>query len=67
MSLISIRLTAAYDRVQQIIWDEVPVIHLVNRNALVAVGPRLRNVQPAVMNPHLFWNAEVLYLAAEKK
>ena len=58
---------AAFDRVQQIVWDEVPVIHLVNRNALVAISPRLRNVQPAVLNPHVFWNAESLYLAAEKK
>ena len=60
---------AAFDRVQQIIWDESPVIHLVNRNALVAISPRLRNVEAAVMNPHVFWNAESLYLAAagEKK
>ena len=57
----------AFDRVQQIVWDEVPVIHLVNRNAMVAISPRLRNVQPAVLNPHVFWNAESLYLAAEKK
>ena len=53
---------AAFDRVQQLIWDEAPVIHLVNRNALVAVSPRLRNVQVSVMNPHVFWNAEALYL-----
>lgn len=55
---------SAFDRVQQIIWDEAPVIHLINRNALVAVSPRLRNTQPGVMNPHLFWNADSLYLAA---
>jgi peptide/nickel transport system substrate-binding protein len=58
---------AAFDRVQQIVWDEAPVIHLVNRNALVAISPKLRNVQPAVMNPHVFWNADSLYLASEKK
>ena len=59
---------AAFDRVQQIIWEEVPVIHLVNRNAVVAVSPRLRNVQAAVMNPHLFWNVDSMYLVpAEKK
>jgi peptide/nickel transport system substrate-binding protein len=61
------RRKAAFDRIQQIIWDEAPVIHLVNRNALVAISPRLRNVQAAVMNPHVFWNAESLYLAPEKK
>jgi peptide/nickel transport system substrate-binding protein len=58
---------AAFDRIQQIVWDEAPVIHLVNRNALVAISPRLRNVQAAVMNPHVFWNADSLYLAPEKK
>jgi peptide/nickel transport system substrate-binding protein len=59
---------AAFDQVQQILWDEVPVIHLVNRNALVGVSPRLGNVQAAALNPHVFWNAESLYLVpAEKK
>ena len=58
---------AAFDRVQQIVWDEAPVIHLVNRNALVAISPRLRNTQPAVMNPHVFWNADSLYLAPLEK
>jgi peptide/nickel transport system substrate-binding protein len=57
---------AAFDKVQQIIWDEAPVIHLVNRNALVAVSPRLRNLQPALLNPHVFWNADSLYLAPEE-
>ena len=56
---------ASFDRVQQIIWDEVPVIHLVNRNALVAISPRLGNVQAAVVSPHVFWNADSLYLKAE--
>ncbi|HEY3740410.1 MAG TPA: ABC transporter substrate-binding protein [Bryobacteraceae bacterium] len=58
---------AAFDRIQQIIWDEAPVIHLVNRNALVAISPRLGNSQAAVLNPHVFWNADVLYLIPEKK
>jgi peptide/nickel transport system substrate-binding protein len=58
---------AAFDKVQQIMWDEVPVLYLANRNALVAVSPRLRNVQPAVLNPHVFWNAESLYLSPELK
>lgn len=53
---------AAFDRVQQIIWDEAPVIHLVNRNALVAVSPRLANVQAAALHPHIIWNIESLYL-----
>ena len=57
---------AAFDRVQQIIWDEAPVIHLVNRNALVAVSPRLGNVQAAVMNPHIVWNSDSLFLAEKK-
>lgn len=58
---------AAFDRIQQIIWDEAPVIHLVNRNALVAISPRLGNAQAAVLNPHVFWNADSLYLIPEKK
>jgi len=52
---------AAFDRVQEIVWEEAPFIYLVNKNALVAVSASLRNVQPVILRPQLFWNIEKLY------
>ena len=52
----------AIDRVQQIVADQEPFIYLVYPNALVAVSPRLKGVQPAVLDPSLVWNVENLYL-----
>lgn len=52
----------AVDRVQQIVADQQPFIYLVYPNVLVAVSPRLRGVQPAVLAPNLVWNAEKLQL-----
>jgi len=60
------RRKALFDRVQEIVWDQTPVIYLVNRNALVAVAPGLRNVQPAVLDPRLVWNIDQIHFALQK-
>jgi peptide/nickel transport system substrate-binding protein len=52
-----------FDRVQQIVWEEEPFVYLVNKNALVALSPRLRNAQPSVLYPQAIWNVERLWLA----
>jgi peptide/nickel transport system substrate-binding protein len=52
----------AVDRVQQIIADQQPLIYLVYPNALYAVSPGLKGVQPAVLEPGLVWNVESLRL-----
>ncbi len=52
----------AVDRVQQIVADEQPFIYLVYPNVLVAISPRLKGVQPAVLEPSLVWNIESLHL-----
>jgi peptide/nickel transport system substrate-binding protein len=52
----------AVDRVQQIVADQQPFIYLVYPNVLVAVSPRLKGVQPAVLEPALVWNVESLRL-----
>ncbi len=53
-----------FDRVQEIVWEEAPFLYLVQKNALAAVGPALRNAQMAVLHPQVFWNADRLYLAS---
>jgi peptide/nickel transport system substrate-binding protein len=51
------------DRVQQIVWEQGPFLYLVNKNALVAVSPALRNAQPTVMRPQVLWNVDRLWIA----
>jgi peptide/nickel transport system substrate-binding protein len=53
---------AYFDRVQEIVSDEAPFLYLVNKDALVAIAPALRNVKSSVLRPQLLWNVERLYL-----
>jgi peptide/nickel transport system substrate-binding protein len=49
---------AAFDRVQQIVVEQVPIIYLVNKNVLAAMSPAIRNGHPVVLRPQTFWNAD---------
>jgi peptide/nickel transport system substrate-binding protein len=49
---------AAFDRVQQIVREQVPYIYLVNRNTLSAVSSSLQGVRPAKLFPETFWNID---------
>lgn len=51
-----------FDRVQQIMHDQAPVIYLLHPNALSAISPEISGGKPAVFYPHTFWNAENLVL-----
>jgi peptide/nickel transport system substrate-binding protein len=53
-----------FDRVQQIVADQAPMIFLVNPNALSAVAPNVKNVTPAVLAPQVYWNADRLQVSA---
>ena len=55
---------ASFDKVQQIVADQAPMIFLVNPNALSAVSPNLKNVTPALLRPQIYWNAERLYVGS---
>ena len=50
-----------YDRVQEIVADELPVICLVGPNILVAARNRIGNFRPAILDPYALWNVEQLY------
>jgi peptide/nickel transport system substrate-binding protein len=52
------RRKAAFDRVQQIVREQLPYIYLVNRNTLSAVSSSLKGVQPAKLFPETFWNID---------
>jgi peptide/nickel transport system substrate-binding protein len=51
---------ASFNRVQEIVSEQVPFIYLVTKNALVAVDPRLKNLAPGPLTPQLLWNAHQL-------
>jgi peptide/nickel transport system substrate-binding protein len=52
-----------WDRVQQIAWEQEPFIYLVNKDALMAISPTVKNAEPSVFRPQTFWNVETLTLA----
>ena len=53
---------AAFDRVQEIAADQEPMLYLVDKNALVAVSPKVKNADPVVLTPQTYWNIEYLSL-----
>jgi peptide/nickel transport system substrate-binding protein len=53
----------AFDRVQEIVYEQQPIVYLVNPDVLVAVSPLLRNIAATPLPPHLYWNIEHLFLA----
>jgi peptide/nickel transport system substrate-binding protein len=54
-----------FDKVQEIAWQQEPFIYLVNKNALSAVSPVVRNVHPVVLRPQVYWNIDQLALSGE--
>jgi peptide/nickel transport system substrate-binding protein len=51
-----------YDRVQEIVAQELPVICLVSPNILVGASDRVGNFQPAILDPYTLWNIDELYI-----
>ena len=55
-----------FDQVQQIVWEQAPVVYLINRNALVAAARCLRNLEPSPLRPNILWNAPHLWIDSAK-
>ncbi|MGH9631675.1 MAG: ABC transporter substrate-binding protein [Bryobacteraceae bacterium] len=53
---------ASFDRVQEIIAEQVPFVYLVTKNVLAAADPRVKNLAPSPLIPQLLWNAHRLTL-----
>jgi peptide/nickel transport system substrate-binding protein len=51
-----------YDRVQELIAQQLPFIFLATPNILAAADPRVGNFHPAVLDPYTLWNADELYI-----
>ena len=50
-----------YDRVQQLISGNLPVICVVGPHILLAAAEGLENFQPSILRPYALWNADQLY------
>ncbi len=50
-----------YDRVQQVMADELPLICLASPNILVGAKNRLGNFKPAILDDYVLWNIEEFY------
>lgn len=50
-----------YDRVQEIIWKNSPVIFLVSPDILVGAKEQIGNFSPAILSSHTLWNIEQLF------
>jgi peptide/nickel transport system substrate-binding protein len=58
---------ASFDRVQEIVAEQAPIIYLVNQNALSAVSKAVEGANPVILHPQTFWNAELLTLDANTR
>jgi len=50
-----------YDRVQEILVENQPMIFLASPDILVGAKNSIANIYPAVLEPYLLWNVEQLY------
>lgn len=57
-----VRRKQLYDRVQQLISDNLPVIFLATPDVLVGANNDVGNFSPGVLDPYALWNAEELFL-----
>jgi ABC-type transport system substrate-binding protein len=50
-----------FDRVQQIMVENQPMISLVSPNILTGAKKNLQNFRPALLDPYTTWNMDQLY------
>ncbi len=56
---------ADFDRVQEILAEEAPIVCLLHPNALLAISTSVTGAKPAAYFPHTFWDADRIALRAE--
>ncbi len=50
-----------YDRVQQLVVENLPIMSLVSPNVLVGAKKGLGNFRPTVLDHHALWNVDELF------
>jgi peptide/nickel transport system substrate-binding protein len=53
-----------YDRVQQLVAENLPMIPILSPNVLVGAKARLGNFRPAILDPQVLWNVDELFWRA---
>lgn len=53
-----------FDRVQEVLLEQSPMVFLIHPNALSAVSPRLKGVKASPFFPRTFWDAENVTIGA---
>jgi peptide/nickel transport system substrate-binding protein len=53
---------ALFDRLQEIVAENLPIIPLASPDILVAARNHVQNFRPAVLDPYTLWNVDELYL-----
>jgi peptide/nickel transport system substrate-binding protein len=56
-----------FDRVQEIVADEMPLICLVSPHILVGAKTTIGNFQPAILDHYTLWNADELYVQTSRR
>jgi peptide/nickel transport system substrate-binding protein len=51
-----------FNRVQEIMWREQPLVFLISPDILAGANARVRNFKPAVLSSYTLWNADQLSL-----
>jgi peptide/nickel transport system substrate-binding protein len=51
-----------YDQVQQIVAQQLPIISLASPDVLVGAKNRVGNFSPAILEPHVLWNVDQIYV-----
>ncbi|MBV9340264.1 MAG: hypothetical protein JO159_05155, partial [Acidobacteria bacterium] len=54
----------SFDRVQEIVVEQMPFIYLVNRDSLSAISASLQGTVPVILRPQTYWNADRLTVSA---
>jgi ABC-type transport system substrate-binding protein len=54
-----------YDRVQELVAQNLPFIFLATPDILAGADARVGNFHPAVLDPYTLWNADELFVNRE--
>lgn len=54
-----------YDRVQELVAENLPLICLVSPNILVGAHSKVGNFQPAILESYTLWNADEIYVVSD--
>jgi peptide/nickel transport system substrate-binding protein len=51
-----------YDRIQQLVYENLPIICIASPNILVGNKSSVKNLRPAILEHYVLWNADEIYL-----